>query len=47
VKTDRTILNNKPHNISCDTGEGTRVLIDTAFSGDINMIKEEADKILK
>jgi len=47
VKNDRTILSNKADNIMWDTGEGTCALIDTAFSGDINMIKEEADKILK
>ena len=47
MKTDRTILSNKPENIIWDTGEGTCVLIDTAFSGDTNTITEEADKILK
>jgi hypothetical protein len=43
VKTDRTILNSKPDIIIWDTEEGTCLLIDTAFSGDRNMIKEEAE----
>ena len=45
VQTDRTIPNNKPdihHN-----EKETCLLIDVAISGDINVIKKEAEKILK
>jgi hypothetical protein len=47
VKTDRTILNSKPGTIIWDTEEATCLLIDAAFSGDRNMTKEKAEKILK
>ena len=43
--TDRTIPNNKPYIIICDNKK--KMLIDVAISGDINVIKEEAEKILK
>jgi len=43
IQTDRTIPNNKP-----DINEkGTNMLIDVAISGDRNVIKKEAEKILK
>jgi hypothetical protein len=47
VQTDRTFPNNKPESIIRDNGRGTCVLIDGAISGDTNVIKNEAEKILK
>jgi hypothetical protein len=47
VQTDRTILNNKPAIIMCDNEKRTCMLIDVAISGDRNVIKKEAEKILK
>ena len=47
VQTDRTIPNNKPDIIIRDNEKGTCKLIDVAISGDRNMIKKEAEKILK
>jgi hypothetical protein len=47
VQTDRTIPNNKPDNIIRDNEKGTCMLIDVAISGDKNVIKKEAEKILK
>jgi hypothetical protein len=47
VQTDRTIPNNKPYIIIRDNEKGTCVLIDVAISGDRNVIKKEAEKILK
>jgi len=47
VRTDRTIPNNKPGIIIRDTKKGTRMLIDVAISGDRNVFKKEAQKILK
>jgi hypothetical protein len=47
VQTDRTIPNNKPDIIIRDTEKGTFMLIDVAISGDRNVIKREAEKILK
>ena len=47
VKTDRTIPNNKPHIKICDNEKGTCMLIDSGISGDRNLIKNEAEKILK
>jgi hypothetical protein len=47
VKTDRTIPNYKLDIIICDNGKGTCLLTDTAFSGDRNVIKKEAEKIFK
>jgi len=46
VQTDRPIPNNKP-DIIRDNEKGTCVLIDVAISGDRNVIKKEADSILK
>jgi len=47
VQTDRTIPNNKPDIIIRDNEKGTCMLIGVAISGDRNVIKKEADKILK
>ena len=44
---DRTIHNNKPDIIIRDNEKGTCTLIDAAISGDRNVIKKEAHKILK
>ena len=46
VQTDRTI-SNKPDIIIRDNEKGTCILIDVAISGDRNVIKKEAEKILK
>jgi hypothetical protein len=45
VQNDRTINNNKPDIIIRE--KGTCMLIDVAISGDRNVIKKEAEKILK
>ena len=47
VKTERTIPNNTPDIIIRDNEKGTFMLIDVAISGDRNVIKKEAEKILK
>jgi len=47
VQTDRTIPNNIPDIIIRDNVKGTCMLIDVAISGVRNVIKKEADKILK
>jgi hypothetical protein len=47
VQTDRTIPNNKPDIIIRDNEKETCMLIDVAISGDRNVIKKEAEKILK
>ena len=47
VQTDRTIPNNKPDIIIRDNKKRTCMLIDVAISGDRNVIKNEAEKILK
>jgi len=47
VQTDRTIPNNKPDIIIRDNEKGTSMLIDVAISGDRNVIKKEAENILK
>jgi len=47
VQTDRTIPNNKPDIIIRDNEKETCMLIDVAISGNRNVIKKEADKILK
>jgi len=46
VQTDRTIHNNKS-DIIRDNEKRTCMLIDVAISGDRNVIKKEAEKILK
>jgi hypothetical protein len=47
VQTDRLILNNKQDIKIYDNEKRTCRLIEDAISGDRNMIKEEAEKILK
>jgi hypothetical protein len=47
AQTDRTIPNNKPDSTIRDNEKGTGILIDDAISGDRNVIKKEAEKILK
>ena len=47
VQTDITIPNNKPDIIIRDTEQRKCVLIDVAISGDRNVIKKEAERILK
>ena len=47
VQTDRTIPNNKPDIIIRDNEKGICMLIDVAISGDRNVIKKEAQKILE
>jgi hypothetical protein len=47
VQTYRTIPNDKPDIIIRDNEKGTCMLIDVAISGDRNVIKKEAEKILK
>jgi len=47
VQTDRTIPSNKPDIIVHDNEKGICMLIDVAISGDRNVIKKEAEKILK
>jgi hypothetical protein len=47
VQTDRTIPNNKPDIIIRDNEKATCMLICVAISGDRNVIKKEADKILR
>jgi hypothetical protein len=46
VQTDRKIPNNKP-DITIRDEKRTRMLIDFAIPGDRNVIKKEAEKILK
>jgi hypothetical protein len=46
VQTDRTIPSNKP-DIIRDNEKRTCTLIDAAIPGDRNVIKKEAEKILK
>jgi hypothetical protein len=47
VQTDRTVPNNKPDIITRDNEERTCMLIYAAIPGDRNVIKKEAEKILK
>ena len=47
AQTDRTIPSNKPDIIIRDNEKGTCMLIDVSISGDRNVIKKEAEKILK
>ena len=47
VRTDRTIPNNKPDIIIHDNKQGTCMSIDAAIPGDGNVLKKEAEKILK
>ena len=47
IQTDRTIPNKKPDSIIRDNEKRTCMLIDAAISGDRNVIKKEAEEILK
>ena len=47
IQTNRTIPNNKPDIKIRDNEKGTCMLIEVAISGDRNVIKKEAEKILK
>jgi len=47
IQTNRTTPNNKPDIIIRDNEKGTCMLIDVAISGDRNVIKKEAEKILQ
>jgi len=47
VRTDRTIPNNKLDIIINDNKQGTCMEIDVAIPGHRNVIKKEAEKILK
>jgi hypothetical protein len=47
MQTDRTIPNNKPDIIIRDNENRTCILIAVAIPGDRNVIKKEAEKILK
>jgi len=47
VRSDRIIPNNKPDIIIRDNKQGTCMLMDVAIPGDRNVIKKEAEKILK
>jgi hypothetical protein len=47
MQTDRTIPNNKPDTIIRGNDKGTCMLIDVEKSGDRNVIKKDAGKILK
>jgi hypothetical protein len=47
VRTERTIPINKPDIIISDNKQGTCMLIDVAIPGHRNVIKKEAEKILK
>ena len=46
VHTDRTIPNNKPDIIIRDNEKGTCMLTEDEISGDRNVIKKEAEKII-
>jgi hypothetical protein len=47
VQTDRTIPNNKPDILIRDNEKGTCMLIYVAIPGDRNVIKKDAEKVLK
>jgi hypothetical protein len=47
VQNGGTTPNNKPDIIIRDNEKGTCMLIDVAISGDRNVVKKEAEKILK
>jgi hypothetical protein len=47
VQANRTIPNNRPDIIIRDNKKGTYLLIDITISGDRNVIKKEAERILK
>ena len=47
VRTDRTILINKPDIIIRDNEKTASILIDVAISADSNVIRKEAEQMLK
>jgi len=47
VQIDRTVRKNEPDILICDNEKRTGVIIDAAVSGGRNVIKREAEKILK
>jgi hypothetical protein len=47
MRTDRTVPNNKPDIIIYDNKKGTCMLIGAAILGDKNVVKKDAEKILK
>ena len=47
LQTDISIPNNKPDIIIRDNEKGTCVVMEVGISGDRNVIKKEAEKILK
>jgi hypothetical protein len=47
MQTDRTIPKSKPDIIIRDNEKGTCMTIDVAIPGDRNVIKKEAEKIIK
>ena len=47
MQTDKTIPKNKPDIIICNDKQGTYMIMDVAIPGDKNVIKKEAEKILK
>ena len=47
MQTNRTILNNKLDNIIRDNENRACMLVDVAIPGDRNVIKKEAEKVLK
>ena len=47
LQTDKTIPNHKPENTSRDNEKGTCMPINAAIPGDRNVIKKQAEKILK
>jgi hypothetical protein len=47
MQTDRILSNNKPENKIRDNKQGTCMSIDVAIPADRNVIKKEAEKILK
>ena len=47
MKTHRAIHNDKPDIIVCDNEKQACMLTDVAISGDRNVIKKEAEEILK
>ena len=46
MPSDRTIPNNQPDFITRGNERGTYMLVDVAISGDRNVIKKEAEKII-
>jgi hypothetical protein len=47
VQTDKTVPNNKPESIMSDNKQETCTIMKVAITGDRNVIKREAEKILK